>query len=96
LHDEIEPANELTQLEMPPARITKSAPMSKNFRRRFHAGVRANGSRIRPQANGRARTLAGPAASEDVVDWPVEISTVTFPVPPVATVSPEGSKMQSA
>jgi len=55
-----------------------------------------SGSSANPQSSGTTRHPIGTTERLAVVDCPVDISTVTFPLDPAAIVSPLGVNRHSA
>jgi hypothetical protein len=80
------------QLETPPTKIASSPTISKFLRRRRHP----IGSNTNPHTTGASRQSTGPFGRANVAAAPVEISTVTFPTTPLASVSVAGLKVQTA
>jgi len=86
-----EPPPELAQLEAAPIRIARIAAFHRALRRFDHP----NGNNMSAHSTGTA-PHPGPLELATVADWPVEISTVTFPVTPALSVSVVGLNAQTA
>ena len=73
-------------------RIDSSTTSIRAFRRRLHP----SGSNISPHTSGSNRHWSGLPGRTSIPTFPVEISTVTLPMTPPASVSVMGLKVHSA